>query len=132
MAPETEDCGGNGWLGRKEERGLRVGGRDVGGEEDDGDRIGLWKLGRRSGRTSARQEDGAGGDGDLLAPAALCLFNSRGVCSGKHRSTEGEASEPPLTAARGTRVRPHTHLGGCGVPVPSAERGRVPAARVGV
>lgn len=90
---------GVGGFGREEQRGLRVSGRDRGGEDTEGDRIGLSKLGMRSGGTNARQGDGAGGDGDLLLPAAPCWFTSHGVRSGKHRSAEGEDSEPPLTAA---------------------------------
>jgi len=84
----------------------------------------------RSRRANARQADGAGRDWDLLVPAAL--FALHGVCGGKHPSTQGDTSEPPLTAAQSGRVCPHTHLGGCGVPAPLAEQGCSPVARVGV
>lgn len=90
-----------GGFGRQEHRG---GGRDTGHKGAGGSRMGLSRLGMRSRGTSARQGEGAGGDGDLLIPAALCLFTSRGICSGERHSTEGEASEPSLTGSQGMSV----------------------------
>lgn len=65
----------------------------------------------------------------LLQP---CTFTLHGICSSKPHSIGGESSETPLPVAQGTGVCPQTHLGGHRVPVPSAERGCVPVAHVGV